>query len=288
MNKLHFSAQKARQKGMGQLGVVCPVTKSPFTYTLEFVDMSVNAGLDILFVPFMTPQVRMPWMMGGTEQTVDVESFKNGITTEMNLEMLEKIRDRYPDLPIVIVSFFNDILAYGIGRFVKICKDLKIDGVDTPGYSFVTNGDYTGYGRKLAEVRTSLIHPISTELAMAEEGGKEYELLEGLIKAGDGFVFIMADSAGKSGATGALPTEKLRPAVKRIKELQRKYHTECPVITVCGVSSVQNVREAVEECGSDGALMASSVIRKIQAGESLEQIGEYIKKMKQAMYKEER
>lgn len=285
MNNLDFAAKRAEEQGYGQLGVVCPAALPPYAYTLDFIDMLVAAGVDILFIPLMSPQVRMPWMMGGTEQSVDVVGYREGVNADMTFDIVKKAREKYPDKPIVVVSFFNDVLCYGIGRFAEKCREYGVDGIDTPGYSFVTNGDYTGYGAQLKAANTYLIHPISTELAMSKEGTSEYALLVDLIKAGGGFVFIMADSAGKSGATGALPVDKLKPAVARVKALQKQLNAVCPVITVCGVASAQNGEEAVRGSGSDGALMASAVIRKIQAGESLEAIGAYLREIKLAMKK---
>jgi tryptophan synthase alpha chain len=285
MNNLDIAAKRAEEQGYGQLGVVCPPSLPPYTYTMDFIDMLVASGVDILFIPFMAPQVRMPWMMGGTEQSVDVVGYREGITSDMAFDIVEKTREKYPDKPIVIVSFFNDVLCYGVGRFAEKCREYGVDGIDTPGYSLITNQDYVGYGALLAAANTYLIHPISTELAMAGEGTKEYELLVDLVKAGGGFVFIMADSAGKSGATGSLPVDKLRPAVARVKALQKQMDAVCPVITVCGVASPKNGEEAVRESGSDGVLMASAVIRMIQAGESLESIGAYLHEIKRAMKK---
>lgn len=286
MNKLDLSAKKAEQEGFGQLSLICPPSLPPYTYSFEFLDMMVESGVDILFMPFMSPQVRMPWMMGGTEQVVDYEAVTSGITADMNFELIAHARKKYKDMPIVVVSFFNDVMAYGIDRFVEKCRELEVDGIDTPGYSFVTNKDYTGYGAKLAAANVHLIHPISAEVAMAEEGTGDCELLIELLKNGRGFVFIMADSAGKSGATGLLPVDTLQPAVARIKALQKELGVvTCPVITVCGVSSAQNGKEAVTDIGSDGVLLMSAVVRKIQAGETLGQIGEFLNGIKQAMKK---
>ena len=280
-NKLMAVARQAKK--YGQLGVLVPMSLPPYTYTMNFVDMLVDIGTDILFIPFMTPAVRMPWMMGGTEQIVDYQGYQQGITSEMNWEIISKVRAKYPEKPIVVVSFFNDILAYGVSRFAKKCEENEIDGLDTPGYSFVTNNDYIHYSRDLNEAGCGLIHPISTELAMAPEGTEEYDLLCKMLQAGRGFVFIMTDSAGKSGATGHMPVDRMRPATARIKEVQQKIGNVIPVITVCGVATAENAAEAVCQAGTDGVMLASAVIRKILADEPLEKIGAYLKNMKEAM-----
>ena len=283
MNRLAVSAERAAEAGYGQLGVLCPMSLPPYTFTYDFIDMLAEAGGDIFFIPFSTPCVRMPWMMGGTEQIVDHEAYKQGINGDMTWEVIAKVREKYPEKPIVIVSFFNDILAYGIDRFVGLCGKYGVDGLDTPGYSFVTNGDKFGFGKKLLDAGSGLIHPFSTELALAEEGTPEYEKLTAMLKAGRGFIFLMTDSAGKSGATGAMPVESMRPALRRLKMLQKELGCEVPVITVCGVATAENAAEATVEAGTDGVMLASTVIRKILAGQSLEEIGAFLHEMKLAM-----
>lgn len=280
-SRLENAARNAKDRG--QLGVLVPMSLPPYQYTMDFVDMLVGIGTDILFIPFMTPAVRMPWMMGGTEQVVDYAGYKQGITSEMNWEIIAQVRRKYPEMPIVVVSFFNDILAYGVSRFTDQCLKNSVDGVDTPGYSFVTNKDYIHFGEKLNRAGCGLIHPISTELAMAAEGTADYRLLCDMLSAGRGFVFIMTDSAGKSGATGRMPVDRMKPAVARIKQLQEKLGRTIPVITVCGVATAENAAEATYEAGSDGVMLASAVIRKILAGETLDDIGAYLSSMRDAM-----
>lgn len=279
--KLSMAAQRAGR--CGQLGVLVPISLPPYSYTLAFVDMLVDIGTDLLFIPFMTPAVRMPWMMGGTEQVVDHQGYKQGITADMCWEIIGTVREKYPEKPIIVVSFFNDILAYGVERFAEKCDRYGIDGVDTPGYSFVTNGDLMLYSEKLNRAGCGLIHPISTELAMAQEGTAEYKLLCDMLRAGKGFVFLMTDSAGKSGATGHMPVDRMKPALERIRETQRSVGNEIPVITVCGVATAENAEEAVCQAGTDGVMLASAVIRKILAEEPLEEIGRYLSGMKKAM-----
>ena len=283
MSKLEISAQKAIKCGLGQLGVLIPMSLPPYTYTMDFIEKFVEVGGDILFIPFMTPAVRMPWMMGGTEQQADILAYKQGITSDMNWEIIAKAREKYPEKPIIVVSFFNDIVGYGVERFAENCRKYQVDGLDTPGYSYVTSKDYIKYGQKLFEAGSGLIHPISTDLALAPEGTPEYNLLYDMICAGTGFLFIMTDAAGKSGGTGSIPVEKMKPATARIKEIQKKAGNIIPVITVCGIATPQNAEEAVIQVGTDGVMLASAVVRKILAGDSIDAIGEYLRSIKNAM-----
>ena len=73
--------------------------------------------------------------------------------------------------------------------------------------------------------------------------------------------------------------------VERIRAVQKAVGNPLPIITVCGVASAENAAEAVCQAGTDGVMLASAVIRKILAGDPLEQIGAYLGGMLHAMEK---
>jgi tryptophan synthase alpha chain len=285
MNRLDQVAKKLMQKSQGQLGVVCPPSPPPFKFTLDFVDIAVQAGVDMMFVPFACPESRYPWMMGPTEQKADKAALEQGITAEMYFECMRTIRQLHPDLALVLVSFESDVFGYGIERFVERCIESGVDGIDTPGYSMIRSRDISGLGRRLATANIHLIHPISIEIAMSPEGSAENNILQGLIRASGGFVFLMADSAGKGGGQSGFPRESLTAAAKRIKEYQLKLNKVCQVITVCGISSPELSAAAYRDVLSDGVLVSSAIIRRLNANQTLAEIKDFLKSLKAAMYR---
>jgi tryptophan synthase alpha chain len=285
VNRLDKVARELSLRNEGQLGVICPPSLPPFELTLEFVKMSVTAGADMVFTPFMFPESRYPWMMGPTEQMADKAALHQGITADMCFDCMKSVRDLYQDLPIVIVSFASDVFGYGQERFIKQCAEVGIDGMDTPGYSFVRNNDVTGFRKKLAGVDIHLIHPISIELAMSPVGSCEYELLRGMIRASGGFVFLMADPAGKGGGQSGFPAQSLKAAAQQIKTYQRELDKICPIITVCGISSPELAGAAYRDVLSDGVLVSSAIIRRLNANESLDEIKVFLKSLKDVMHR---
>jgi tryptophan synthase alpha chain len=257
----------------------------PFKFTLDFVEIAVQAGVDMVFVPFMFPEARAPWMMGPTEQMADIVALNQGITADMCFDCMKTIRNLYPDLPMVVVSFESDVFGYGQERFMDRCIQAGVDGIDTPGYSMIRNQDVSKFGKRLAAADIHLIHPISIEIALSGVGSCENDLLQGLIKASGGFVFLMADSAGKGGGQSGFPKEPLKAAAKQIKAYQKKLGKICPVITVCGISSPELAGAAYLDVSSDGVLVSSAIIRRLNSKESLDQIKIFLKSLKAAMRK---
>ncbi|MBQ6058519.1 MAG: tryptophan synthase subunit alpha [Clostridia bacterium] len=283
MNKLIKFGEYLKCSEYGSLGILITPSKAPYTYSLAFADMLVASGVDMLFFPFGVSDVRMPWSMGGTEQLTDAAGMKSGISAENFFEMMKLICEKYPDHPKVAVSFYSDILAYGIDRFIEKCVECGIDGIDLPHYSVVSSDDYSHFAAKLARAGICLIVPYSTEIAMSPKGTRDYDLLCGMMKASGGFGFLMADSTAKSGQTWGLPVDKMKPAAERLKAIQKELGIDWPLISVCGISTPQNGIEAVREIGTDGVLIASAVIRMILAEKPLEEIGAYLKTMKASL-----
>ena len=286
MNKLVISAKKAEEAGYGQLILTCGMSFPPYTDTLAFADMAISAGVDILACPVMISDVHKPWMMGGTEQILDSRNVVNEIGPGVCWGSIDALRAKYPDYPIMGGSFPSDLMAYGVDRFADDCAEHGLCGIDCPGYSYVLNDSFSGAARghkALEEKGICMIQQISTDMAMAPEGTREFELLLSVLRAGRGFNLLMADAGGKSGATGALNVEKMKPAVVRVRQIMKELNNELPLITVCGVSTPQNGIEAVREIGSDGVMISSAIIRRMLAGETMEQIGEYVRSMKESL-----
>lgn len=287
MNKLEISQKKAAEAGCGQLIVTDGMSYPPHADTLAFADMAVKAGVDILACPVMISDVHVPWMMGGTEQMADVRNVELEIGPKVCWDSIDAVTAVHPELCIMGGSFPSDLVAYGAERFADDCVRHGIVALDCPGYSYVLNAPFTAVARghkALEERGIAMIQQISSDMALAGEGTREYKLLLDVMNASRGYVLMMMDAGGKSGATGALDVAGMIPAVARVRKLQKELGREMPIIAVCGIASPQNAREVIQ-MGCDGAMISSAIIRRQQAGETLEQIGQFLSSMKEGLKK---
>ena len=93
-----------------------------FTFGFPSIDESIeiitsiaeNCDLLELGIPFSDPIADGPTIQRSTQRALD-----NGISVSRCFELLEQIRTKGANIPILLMSYFNPILAYGEERFVQ-------------------------------------------------------------------------------------------------------------------------------------------------------------------------
>src|SRR5437870_8693555 len=93
--------------------------------TLELVLALDKAGADIieLGVPFSDPIADGPVIQRATDRALH-----NGVTLHKILQLGENIR-RQSEVPIVLFSYFNPLLNYGLDKLANDAVKMGFDGV---------------------------------------------------------------------------------------------------------------------------------------------------------------
>ncbi len=96
--------------------------------TLEVVPMLAECGCDIveLGIPFSDPMAD-----GVTIQNASYRALLNGVTPDICLQTAAFLR-RSTDIPLVFMTYYNPVYAYGLDRFCKSCRDAGVDGLIMP------------------------------------------------------------------------------------------------------------------------------------------------------------
>ena len=84
--------------------------------TLELVPALVAAGADLveLGVPFSDPLAEGPII-----QESSFRALQKKITLEDCLGMVEELRGRVPDTPLLLMGYYNPMYQYGLERFAE-------------------------------------------------------------------------------------------------------------------------------------------------------------------------
>ncbi len=120
---LRFTELKKKQE-KALVGFVSAGDPSP-AVSLELLTAMCHAGLDILElgVPFSDPTADGPVI-----QRSSARALKNGATLARAIEMTATLRKR-TDIPIILFSYYNPILAYGLPSFYRDSLSAGADGV---------------------------------------------------------------------------------------------------------------------------------------------------------------
>ncbi len=201
---------------------------------------AINAGADVieLGVPFSDPVADGPVIQRASERAL-----KNGTSLEDVLRLARDIR-RESDAGLVIFSYLNPILRFGLERFAKDAADA---GVDAALVTDLTVEEADEYRRVMAAHKLDTIFlaaPTSTD-----------KRLKKIAEASSGFVYAVSRT-GVTGAQKQLATDA-KDLVRRI----RKY-TKLPVGVGFGISNA----EQFAQVGSfaDAVVVGSAIVQVIE------------------------
>ena len=211
----------------------------------QIVLQLAELGADIieLGVPFSDPMADGP-----TIQRSSMRALANGTTLTQVLELARKVRER-SDVSIVLFSYLNPLLNYGIERLSADAAAAGIDGilitdaVDTEANEIEQIFNANGIDL------ISLIAPTTSD-----------ERLKSICENASGFIYAVS----RAGVTGerADTSSTAEQLVKRAR-----HYTDLPIAVGFGIST----REQIEDVWryADAAVVGSAIVAEIEnAGEN--------------------
>jgi tryptophan synthase alpha chain len=208
--------------------------------TVELVLALERAGADVveLGVPFSDPIADGP-----VNQEAAARALAGGCDLRGILAAVASIRSRSP-IPIVLFSYFNPLLRYGLARLAEHAAGSGVDGilcVDLPPEE--AKGDYLDAlaGADLDPI--FLLAPTSTSERMRAVG-----------RAGSGFVYYVSRT-GVTGERDALPEDLAR----EVKAARRR--VSMPVAVGFGISSPEQAAAVARI--ADGVVVGSALVRRV-------------------------
>lgn len=214
-----------------------------------------NAGVDLIEVgmPYSDPLADGP-----TIQDSGQKALANGMTVPILFEQLKRVRAK-TEVPLILMGYFNQVMQYGIDKFIQDCVDVGIDGVILPDLPLF---EYETYYKKLFEEAGLYFSFLITPQTSEERIRKVDELT-------NGFIYMVSNSA----ITGAKNTisEKQIEYFNRIQAMELKN----PRLIGFGISSHETYATACQY--ANGAIIGSAFIRTVGKAENLpESINDFV------------
>lgn len=208
--------------------------------TGDLLEAVEQGGADVieLGIPFSDPLADGPVIQRASERAL-----RGGATLRKVLELLPRWRERLR-APIVLFTYFNPVLQYGLEAFARTASEA---GADAALIVDLTPEEATGYmaamrGHHLDTV--FLASPTSTD-----------ERIERVAAASTGFLYLVS----RTGVTGE--RQSLSAAVQPLVERTRRF-TKLPLAVGFGISTPAQVREVQQL--ADAAVVGSAVVHAIE------------------------
>lgn len=232
---LHRRSQEAEGSLIGYL----PVGFPDLTTSIDAAEAMVQGGVDIieLGLPYSDPV-----MDGPVIQAATVEALKNGFRVQDAFTAIQEISQRV-DAPILVMSYWNLVLQYGVQRFADALRDAGGAGLITPDLIPDEADEWLIASDNADLDRVFLAAPTSSD-----------ERLRAVTELSRGFVYTVSTM----GVTGTRQDVD-QAARKLVERLRAVGCTESCV--GLGISTGDQVRQVLEY--ADGAIVGSALVRAL-------------------------
>ncbi|MEM1519947.1 MAG: tryptophan synthase subunit alpha [Candidatus Korarchaeum sp.] len=208
-------------------------------FSIKLAEVLVRNGADILEIgiPFSDPIADGPIFRTACERAL-----KAGVTPDMCIEAIRRMREGGLDAPVVLTTYFNIPYVMGFRRFLEKIREACVQGLLIPDLPLEEAEPYLNL---VAEKEIHLI------LQVAPTTSKKR--LKRILTASSGFLYLIS----LEGVTGSDLREGLY-TFRMIRQI--KAMSDIPVMVGFGISRREHA-EAFVSAGADGVVVGSAYAR---------------------------
>src|SRR5262245_61725423 len=222
--------------------------------SIDVIEALAKNGADLIEVglSFSDPLADGPVIQHATQIALE-----QGITVKKSLEAVRELRQRGVNIPLVLMGYYNPMLAYGLEKFVCDAIEAGADGFsvqDVPmeeSEEFISALDKAGGrvddgGRPLSYRD----HPLIPMLAPTSSPKR----MEMIARNAKGFIYLVSVT-GVTGERKSL-AEGLGGLIAQVRE-----HTSAPVCVGFGIGTPEQAKEVGKM--ADGVIVGSACVKTI-------------------------
>lgn len=238
-------------------------------FTLGFPDIATSLAVveaiapysDLLElgVPFSDPLADGPTIQRSTQIALE-----NGTTTAVCLQTLRQLRERGIQTPVLLMGYYNPILAYGIDRYVQDAAAAGADGFIVPD---LPPEEATELQKTAESAGLALVYFLAPTSNTAR--------IDLVAQQANGFLYLVS----LTGVTGARATVQgdLAEFVGRVRQ-----KTAVPLAVGFGISTPQQAAEVGRV--ADGVIVGSALVTAVdQATDKPAAARQFVQSLQQAL-----
>ncbi|MBV6450353.1 MAG: Tryptophan synthase alpha chain [Anaerolineales bacterium] len=213
--------------------------------SIDVIEALAKNGADLIEVglSFSDPLADGPVIQHATQIALE-----QGITVKKSLEAVKELRQRGVDIPLVLMGYYNPMLAYGLEKFVRDAAEAGADGFIVPDLPMEESGEFVG-----------AMHASPLPLIQMLAPTTPPERMEMIARNAQGFIYLVSVT-GITGERKSL-AEGLGELIAQVRE-----HTSVPVCVGFGISTPEQAKEVGKM--ADGAIVGTACVRTIGGSES--------------------
>ncbi len=215
--------------------------------SMEVIEALARNGADLIEVglSFSDPLADGPVIQKATQVALH-----NGITVRKCLEAVRELRRRGVEVPLVLMGYYNPMLAYGLEKFIRDAGAAGVDGFIVPDLPAEEAEEFTsalvGTGSRPSLPLIQMLAPTTPN-----------DRMERIARNAKGFIYLVS----VTGVTGERKSvsEGLSALIARVRQ-----HTSVPVCVGFGIGTPEQAKQVGRL--ADGVIVGSACVKAI--GES--------------------
>jgi tryptophan synthase alpha chain len=252
-----------RQRGERALVPYFTAGDPSLALTRRLVVEAARRGADIveLGVPFSDPLADGPVIQRATQRALHA-----GVTLPRVLELARELRGETA-VPLVFLTYYNPLLAFGLKAFCGTAVECGVDGVIVADLPPEESGPLRGEAHAAGLDLIHLVAPTSTPDRMRK-----------IARASSGFLY-MVSLTGVTGARAELPAE-LAQHLRTLRGI-----TTQPICVGFGIGTP--AQAAAVGRAADGVIVGSAIVQLVEkhagAAELVTKVGDFIASLKEPL-----
>ena len=242
MDRYQAKFAELQEKGEGAFVPFVTIGDPNLELSFQIIDALVQGGADALElgIPFSDPLADGP-----TIQDANLRALNAGTTPDKCFDIIRRIRDKYPELPIGLLMYANLIYHAGINTFYARARAAGVDSILVADVPTVESKPFVEAAHA-NDIKPIFIAPPNADDATLKE----------VSELGGGYTYLLS----RAGVTGtetkaAMPVDTI---LAKLKEFNAP-----PPLLGFGISNSEQVADAIH-AGAAGAISGSAVVNIIK------------------------
>jgi tryptophan synthase alpha chain len=236
-----------------------PIGYPDLETSIDVIEALAKNGADLIEIglSFSDPLADGPVIQQATQVALE-----KGITVKKSLEAVKELRNRGVTIPLILMGYFNPMLAYGLEKFIHDARDAGADGFIIPDLPLEEAEEFTSAAGNMPLIQ--MLAPTSPD-----------ERMESIARNAKGFIYLVSVT-GVTGERRKISND-LGDLIQRVRK-----HTSAPVCVGFGISTPEQAAQVGKL--ADGVIVGSACVKAIEGNEKpMEAAGKFAARFRNAL-----
>ena len=206
--------------------------------SVNVIESLAKNGADLIEVglSFSDPLADGPVIQQATQVALE-----KGITVKKALAAVKELRNRGVTIPLILMGYYNPMLAYGLEKFIHDAREAGADGFIIPDLPMEEAEEFTSIAGDMPLIQ--MLAPTSPD-----------ERMESIAQNAKGFIYLVSVT-GVTGERREISND-LGALIARVRE-----HTSAPVCVGFGIGTPEQAKQIGQL--ADGVIVGSACVKMI-------------------------